>query len=428
MLHILSMKPKTKALGIWTLPSEAEVYRVPLLQHIGKPAIPVVKAGDHVQMYQLLGKAAEGLSANIHSPVSGKVLEVKDIALADGTMVPGVIIENDHQEEAAPLLPQDDGTRESVLNILKEAGIAGEGGAQFPTDVKYRVGNQKINTLIINGTECEPYLTADYALMADRTKDLLDGILIIQSLLQAEKVVITVEKQNKDLKYKFAPLLQQPTYAHIHFHILPNGYPQGGELQLIKSVTGIEVPRNVLPKDAGVIVSNVGTVYSVFRAVKERRPLISRIVTISGEKAESIGNYEIKIGTPLSHIFRTVGLYPEGKSIVLGGPMMGKPVCDPDAPIVKGSSGLLMLKEKSEERGHCISCGYCVEACPMRLMPLKFEELVRKGNYAQLNSYGLSNCIECAACEYTCPANVPLISSIKEGKNKLKQLAHDAKK
>lgn len=427
MLHILSMKPKTKVLGIWKLP-EADVYRVPLLQHIGKPAIPVVKAGDHVLMYQLLGKAAEGLSANIHSPVSGTVREVKDIALADGTLVPGIVIENDYKEEVAPLLPQDDGTKESILNILKEAGIVGEGGAQFPTDVKYSVGKQPIETLIINGTECEPYLTADYSLMADRTKDLLDGILIAQSLLQAENVIITVEKQNMDLKYKFAPLLRQQAYSHIKFHILADGYPLGGELQLIKSVTGKEIPRNCLPKDAGVIVSNVGTIHSIFRAVKERRPLISRIMTISGEKAEAIGNYEVKIGTPLSHIVKSVGLYTEGKSIVLGGPMMGKPVCDIDAPIVKGSSGLLLLKEKKETRGHCISCGYCVEACPMHLMPMKFEELVRKEKYTQLARYGLSNCIECAACEYTCPANVPLISSIKEGKNKLKQLAHDAHK
>lgn len=422
MMHIFSMKEKTKAIQVKPI-TDATIFYIPLLQHIGKPTEPIVQFGDYVRQYQLIGKAVERMSANIHSPVSGTVIDIRDIALADGSAVLAVIIENDYKYEEL-LLQKDDKGIKSIVDIIKDAGIVGEGGAQFPTNLKYNIGDKKINILIINGTECEPYLTADYALMSEFTENVLKGINIINSVLKAKDIVIVIEEQNKELKEKFASFLSQKDYSNIRIQILPNTYPQGGELQVIKSVTGMELSRTILPKDAGVIVNNVGTVYTVYQAIENRKPLISRIITISGEKSKNYGNYEVKIGTPISHILKELDIVSDNKNIILGGPMMGKYVSDINVPIIKGSSGVLFLEQKTNKQNHCISCGYCVEVCPMHLMPMKFEEIFRTGKYFKLEKYSLSNCIECAACEYICPSNVPLIRSIKEGKNKLKELVN----
>lgn len=423
MMHIFSMKEKTKDIGIKSI-ADPVFFQVPLLQHIGKPAEPLVRPGDYVDQYQLIGKAAGGISANIHSPVSGTVQDIAEIPLFNGSKVPAVFIENDYKYKRVPFLQEEDEAEKSIVDIIKDAGIVGEGGAQFPTNIKYDIGDKKIGTFIINGTECEPYLTADYALMSEFTEDVLKGIRIVNAVFNAKDVVIVMEEQNRELREKFAPFLTQNDYKDIRIQILPNTYPQGGELQVIKSVTGMELSRTELPKDAGVIVSNVGTIYAVYQAVEKHKPLISRFITVSGEKSKNYGNYEVKIGTPVSHILKELGISAENTDIVLGGPMMGKHVTDANVPVIKGTSGVLLLKEKNDKRNHCISCGYCVEVCPMHLMPMKFEEIFRSGKYFKLEKYSLNNCIECAACEYICPSNVPLIKSIKEGKTKLKELIH----
>lgn len=425
-MHIFSMKNKTKRMGIQKIP-DAPILYTPLLQHIGQPAIPQVKIGELVYKYQLIGLATGGISANVHSPVSGEVIDIKDYPLADGTLVPTVIIENDFKEKEIECIASSIvATSEQIVEIIANCGIVGEGGAQFPTAIKYMLEGNKINTFIVNGTECEPYLTADFALMEQHAEELLNGIEVINRVLEANDVVITIEEQNKILQYVFKPFLERNEYNNIRIVILPNQYPQGGELQLIKSITGIELPRNQRPRDIGVIVSNVATIYSVYKAVYQNIPLISRFITISGEKLKNnkYGNYEVKIGTPVSHILQTLEIEGDHKNIVLGGPMMGKQIENLSAPITKGSSGILFLKEKDNKRNHCISCGYCVEVCPMHLMPMKFEEIYRKGKFYKLDKYSISNCVECAACEYICPSNVPLISSIKEGKIKSKELAN----
>lgn len=424
MMHIFSMKGKTKKLEIEKLKAPPVLY-IPLSQHIGAPAQPIVKVGETVKKYQLIGQASSVLSANIHSPVSGTVLDIANYTLADGTSVPSIIIENDGKNEEIALTPIDSASSEKqIIEAIRNAGIVGEGGAQFPTDMKYDLGESQINTFIINGTECEPFLTADYALMAQHAEQLLEGISIVNRILKAKDVVITIEKQNKELIRILEPLLNKDNNKNIRLVVLPNEYPQGGELQLIKSVTGVELLRNKRPKDIGVIVNNVGTIYAIYQAVVEGRPVVSRIITVSGDKSQKFGNYEVLIGTPVSFILNTLDISTNNKRLVLGGPMMGKGVTNPDAPILKGSSGVLLLHEDKKRQHNCISCGYCVDVCPMHLMPMKFEEIYREGRFFKLEKYHIGNCIECGACEYICPSNVPLIESIKQGKIRLKELAN----
>ena len=425
MMHIFSMKRQTKKRAIEQI-DDAPVLYLSLSQHIGKPAEPIVAVGDKVKKYQLIAQAAGNMSANVHAPVSGVVKSIDKHPLADGVEVDMIVLENDFQNEEIdiPSLKSEDLTADQIINLIKEAGIVGEGGAQFPTHIKYVLQGHKIDTFIINGTECEPYLTADYILMKERAAELFKGISVVNRILNASDIVLSIEEQNKDLLSVFAPFLNLPEYNRIRVKVLPNEYPQGGELQLIKSVTGKVLPRGVLPRDNGIIVSNAGTIYSVYNAVVEQKPLVKRVVTISGEESKRIGNLEVSIGTPLSHILQTQGLpgIPDEDLLVLGGPMMGKNVVNVSAPITKGSSGVLLFKKKKIRRNNCISCGYCVDVCPMHLMPMKFEENYRKERYSQLEKYSLSQCIECAACEYICPSDVPLIESIKLGKQKLRSL------
>jgi len=426
MMRIFSMKGKTKKKRIEQL-ADASYLHIPLHDYLNCNFEPLVKVGDKIKKYQLIGQTTNGFYTCIHAPVSGCVYDIKDVQYADGRVIPIIVLENDFMEtEAEPVL-QNPGhesyTPEQLLEIIAKSGVVGQGGAQFPTATKYAIGDNKINTFIINGTECEPYLTSDYALMAERSEELFKGIHIINRILHAEDIVITIEEQNKELQGIFAPLLKQKEYNRFRVVILPDEYPQGGELQLIKSVTGKELPRNIRPVETGIIVNNVGTVYAVYQAVANLRPVVSRIVTVSGEKAAIYGNYEVKIGTTVGHIIETLGLATNKNTVVLGGPMMGRATTDWSAPITKGTAGILIFKERELKRNNCISCGYCVDVCPMKLMPMKFEEYYRKEKYFSLERYSISSCIECAACEYICPSNVPLIESIKEGKSKLKQLA-----
>ncbi|MFV0468343.1 MAG: electron transport complex subunit RsxC [Dysgonomonas sp.] len=423
MMHIFSAKSKTKKKKIEPL-EDAPILYIPLQQHIGKAAVPVVEIGETVKRFQLIGKASDYISANIHSPVSGTVKDLTWHSLADGSQVHVVVIENDFKNTELEHHDETDLeklTASEILEMIKNAGIVGEGGAQFPTHVKYDIKDKKIDTFIVNGTECEPYLTNDYALMNEVSSRLFVGISIINNILKANKIVICIEEQNKELIFSFNMLMNKPEYSNIKIKILPNKYPQGGELQLIKSVTGKELKKGSLPAESGVIVSNVGTIISVYGAVVHGRPLVERVITVSGDNLQGAGNYIMKIGTPIKHIADAlkVNTNPDTRLVVLGGPMMGKAVTNLMAPVMKGSSGILTFARKEDKRSNCISCGYCIDVCPMHLIPLKFEELYRKGRYDKLSEYNIVDCIECAACEYICPSDVPLIESIKNGKTKI---------
>lgn len=431
------MKRFTRGMTIQTLPAP-EVCYVSLSQHIGRPASPMVKVGDRVLMYQPIGRAAEGLSAMVHSPVSGTVEAIGPLTLAGGRTAEGITIRNDGRDEAFPLTPLDLGhlTAQRFTDAIRQAGIVGMGGAQFPTAVKYASGDRCIDTLIINGMECEPYLTADYALMASRAEAIVRAMALVGSQLHVKRAVLAIEHQNRDLVKVFTPYIEEMRGVNLSIRVLADGYPQGSELQLIRYVTGIEVPKNKLPRDYGVVVTNVATLHAIWEAVTEGRPLVRRILTVSGPGAgEAAGNYEVRIGTPVGHIIRTLGIDATDCNVILGGPMMGQPVAGPGelteptassaqqqfveselTPLTKGSSGLLFLPVRAYTSTHCINCGYCAEVCPMHLRPMRFAELARRGRADKMGAEGIDACLVCAACEYACPARVPLISAIREGK------------
>ena len=426
-MKIESMKHVTKKIGLTTM-KDPEFFYVPLSQHIGQVAKETVKVGDYVHRYEKIGEVSGKVSSMVHSPVSGKVTEIIEKPAANGKKVKTVVIKNDFKYkeiETEKRRIEEVGTfrRDEILEIIKEAGIVGEGGAQFPTHVKYDIGYKKIDTFIVNGAECEPYLTADYTIMSNYVEDLLGGIKIAEKLLRPREVVIGIEEENIDIAEHIEVIIKQSRLFNVKIQVLPTAYPQGSELQLIRSVTGKEIKKSEIPGNHGIIVSNVGTVKSMYDAFTEGKPLVERVVTVSGEKVKTKGNYLLKVGTPLSHIIEQ--LNPEDNAkIVFGGPMMGEEVTETSTPVVKGTSGILFLSKDidSVKRENCISCGYCVDVCPMGLMPMKFAESYRKEQYEKLVTvYHLDNCIECGACEYVCPSRVPLIKSIKEGKEKLRE-------
>lgn len=429
MMHIESMKDKTKGKKIIPLKAP-HLLHVPLPELFGNKPEPVVETGERVKKYQVIGQAKEGFPAKVHSPVSGIVKKIGNILQADGKDGLCITIENDYQEEIdetqeKELVPKGY-TSEELLRIVKDAGIVGEGGARFPTAVKYDVADKEIKTFFVNSAECEPYLTADYIIMKEKTAEFFEGIYLANLILKAKEVVIGIERQNKELEDIFAPFFKQEKYKDYKLEIVPDEYTQGGQLQLIDTIKGIEIPDDASSADYGYIMSNTGTVYAIYEAVVKHKPLIERIVTVSGEKSDNYGNYRIKIGTPVGHILDTIEYTKKDPMIIMGGPMMGKYIYDLDTPIHKGAGGVLMLKKENIERLSCIGCGYCVDVCPMYLMPMKYEEHYRKKKYHKLKKYSIDDCIDCGSCEYICPCNVPLMESIFKGKSKLKELENEA--
>ena len=433
-MKIESMKHMTKLKKLEKLP-DPEYFFIPLSQHIGQVAKETVKKGDYVRQYEKIGEITGNISSNIHSPVSGSVEDIIENPLSNGVKVKTVKIKNDFEYNQMELEKIDISDicklpKKKILEKIKEAGIVGEGGAQFPTYVKYSIGEKKIRTLILNGAECEPYLTSDYTVMKEYAEEMFNGIKIVDRLLDPEEIVIGIENENRNLEDVLLPIIKRDKLEKIRIQILPTAYPQGSELQLIKSVTGKELRKGSIPVDSGVIVSNVGTIKSVYYAVSEGIPVTERVVTISGEKLNKIGNYLLKIGTPLKHI--TDKLSPANDSkIVFGGPMMGTEVEFIDrnktVPVIKGTSGILFLSREidSIQRENCISCGACVDVCPMGLLPLYFEKYYSDGKIKKLLRLNIESCIECGACEYACPSRVPLISSIKNGKAEIRQLGKE---
>lgn len=405
--------------AIRELPAPQRVV-IPLSQHIGAPASALVKKGDTVLMGQKIGEASSFVSAPVHASVSGKVVGIENVEVASGAVVPAVVIENDYQDTWAELHPADHPetlTAAELQEIVREAGIVGLGGATFPTAVKLTPAEGKtIEKLIINGAECEPYLTADHRLMLEKPTEIIDGLHLMMLALDVKEAIIGVEDNKMDAIQ--ALLSASNGVEGIKIQALPVMYPQGGEKQLIYATTRKKVPAGGLPIDVGCVVCNVGTVYAVQQAIREGKPLIQRVATMGG-LVNNPGNFLFRIGTTVDKLIDACGgLQPDVVKLISGGPMMGAALAHANIPMTKGTSGILALGKEAVEKPEnpCINCGRCVQACPMRLIPTKLDLMVRAGNYDEAEANGVLNCMECGACTFACPAKRLLTQSCRTGK------------
>lgn len=403
--------------AIVRLPAPPRVI-IPLSQHIGAPAKALVKKGDLVKVGQLIGQASGYVSANVHASVSGKVWDVQPCLLASGMSVPAVIIDNDYKDEWVELHPAaqpENLSADELRRIVTEAGIVGLGGATFPTAVKLNPAPGKtIEKLVINGAECEPYLTADHRLMLEHAEEVIQGIRIVMKALGIKEALIGVEDNKPDA---IAALTAAATEG-MTVKALPVRYPQGGEKQLVYALTRRKVPAGGLPLDVGVAVCNVGTCYAIQQAVCLGKPLIERITTVGG-LVEKPGNFLVRIGSTVEQLLDACGGVQDGvKQMIYGGPMMGMAIARTDIPVTKGCSGILALGQEAKEplESACIRCGRCLRACPMQLMPAKLDALSRAQRFDQAEKLGVMNCMECGVCTFVCPAKRSLTQSCRTAK------------
>jgi electron transport complex protein RnfC len=400
---------------------------IPLKQHIGMPAVAVVKKGDTVKVGQLLAKSTGFVSANIHSSVSGIVLKVEEAPDGSGYTTQRIVIEvkGDEWEKgidlSKTLIKNCCLDAKAIVDKIHALGIVGLGGATFPTHVKMTVpSGMQAEMLIINGAECEPYLTADHRLMLEKGEEILVGATILMSVLQVKKAVIGIESNKKDAIAHLQRLCI--TYQGIEVVPLKVKYPQGGEKQMIKAITGREAPSGALPIAVGVVVSNVGTAFAVYEAVQKNKPLVERIVTVTGDFLSSPANFSVRIGAPVKQLIEAVGGMPKdtGK-IIMGGPMMGKAIVSTATPVVKGTSGIVCINEKKAKRDtmqHCIRCSRCVAVCPIGLEPYLLMSLSERQLWERSRKIQIMDCIECGSCSFTCPSKRPLLDYIRLGKHK----------
>jgi len=408
------------------LPPEG-IVRIFVSQHIGAQAECIVAKGDKVKTGQLIAKANGFVSANVHSSVSGTVLSIEDIADYHGFKKPAICIqvEGDEWDEnitRSPEINRDlSKSAGEILEKITQAGLVGLGGATFPTHVKLSIPQGKTaKGIIINGAECEPYLTSDHRVMLERGEELLIGIQLLKKVLNVDKAYIGIETNKQDAIDSLTKLTAN--YGGIEIVSLKPRYPQGGEKQLIKSITGLEVPDRALPIETGYVVFNVATTVAVYEAVQKNKPLFEKAVTVTGKNMEEQKNFMVRIGTPLSQVLKSIGGIPENTGkIISGGPMMGHAISNLDAPTMKGSSSVLFITDGESKRGtksNCIRCAKCVEACPMGLEPYLLCKLAELNKLEELKENSVHACIECGSCLYTCPANVPLFDYIKLGKTR----------
>ena len=416
---------KDKAIEVIELPNEV---LIPMIQHIGAPATPIVQKGDRVLTGQLIGQATGFVSANIHSPISGTVTAIDAYPNGQGQRRIMIAIKRDGDEwlesidRSTELKRECNLSSKEIIEKVKDAGIVGLGGAQFPTHVKLSIPDgQKAEMLIVNGVECEPYLTSDYRNMLERAEMMLTGVEILMRALNVERAVIGVENNKPDAIAHLEEVIARDNYRGIEEMPLKMRYPQGGEKQLIAAVTGRQVaPPPALPISEGVVVSNVSTAIAVYEAVQKNKPLIERVVTITGKHLGSTHNFLTRLGTPLNSLLELAGGLPEGDVKLLnGGPMMGRAIVDITGPINKGCSGITVLSGNEAARGKenvCIKCAKCVEACPMGLEPYLLSKLAKLQKWDMAEEHNTIDCIECGCCSYTCPSYIPLLDYIRIGK------------
>ena len=406
-------------------PLQGEVMVYPLSQHIGAPAKPLVAKGDHVLKGQIIAEAGGFISANVLSSVSGTVKAIEPHRVAVGDMVNSIVIENDGAFEEVEYTPCEDVTalsKEEIVNKVKEAGVVGMGGAGFPTHVKLSPKEpEKIEYVIANCAECEPYLTADYRRMLENPEELIGGMKIILQLFDHAKGVLGIEDNKPDCIEKLTELVKDE--PRIEVCPLQTKYPQGGERQLIYAVTGRAINSKMLPADAGCIVDNVETIIAVYRAVKLGRPVTNRISTITGDAIANPGNFLYSIGTSYAELVEAAGGFKtQPEKIISGGPMMGFAMFSLDIPTTKTSSSLLCLSKdevSKVEPSACINCGRCVEACPEQLIPSRLAKFSNNGLAEAFESWHGLECVECGSCSFVCPARRQLAQSIKTMKKQV---------
>lgn len=408
--------------GVLPLPQQVVI---PVAQHIGAPASPVVKKGDMVKAGEVIATGQGFVSANIHSSVSGKVLKIDKMPDSTGYKQLSVVIDVEGDEWDPAIDRSDKVVREITLSaeeIVKKCnamGIVGMGGATFPSHVKLSVPpGKKCDVLIINGVECEPYLTSDHRIMIERGEELLTGVTVIMKALGVERAIIGIENNKPDAIKNLSSLAVG--FGGISVQPLSVKYPQGGEKQLIKALINREVPSGKLPIEVGTVVHNVGTAVAVYEAVQKNKPLIERVVTVTGKNLARPCNLLVRIGTPVADLINFAGGIPESTAkIVNGGPMMGKAISTPEVPVTKGTSGIILFPEEEAVRnpsGPCIRCGKCITACAMGLEPFLLMTLASKALTERMEKERIMDCMECGSCSYICPASRPLLDYIRLGK------------
>jgi len=425
MVRLEEHKTETENKAIEKIPLPPKVY-ISLSQHLGKICEPQVKIGDYVFTGQRIGSAQANVYAPVHASVSGKVTSIQDWPHPVLGRSKAIAIESDGKDSCQPSSASpkqeeiDRLTPEQIRTIVLEAGIVGMGGASFPTYIKLNPP-KPVDTLIINGAECEPYLTGDYRLMIEKTKEILQGIELVARCLGIKQVYIAIEDNKPEAIKAFSHT------SHVTRHrlqILKTQYPQGSEKQLIKNILGKEVPSGKLPFDIGVVVHNVATVFAVYEAVYLNKPLYERVVTVAGSCISNPKNLLVRIGTPIKDLIDFCGpLKEDPAKIIIGGPMMGIAQFSDKVPVIKPTTGILLFNKKEaifNEELPCIRCGVCVRECPVFLMPTLISLASQKGLWPQAKIYGVSDCIECGICSYVCPANIRLVQHIKRAKIEVK--------
>ncbi|MBR0112080.1 MAG: electron transport complex subunit RsxC [Bacteroidales bacterium] len=414
--------------AIEVLPLPPVVY-VSVSQHLGAPAVPCVAVGDKVKAGQVVAEPGGFISAYVHSPVSGTVKSIgprKDIAGRPVTHIE-IVVEGDEWAEgidlSPELVPEIPTDRAAVLEKIKAAGVVGLGGATFPTHVKLNPPPEsKAECLIIDGAECEPYLTSDYRIMVERPDEIVVGAAIMQMVLGGCRAVLAVEDNKPEAIEALRASVARLGYANMEVAPLKCKYPQGSEKQLIDAVLGRQTKPGALPISVGAVVQNAGTALAVYEAVQKNKPLVTNVLTVTGDclSGEKMHNYLFRAGMTLSYIAEYAGGVPaDAAKIVSGGPMMGKPIANLDAATVKGSPAILYLSEEATRRGKegpCIRCGRCADACPMGLEPFLLNRLAKAGDIEALKENEVLNCIECGCCLYSCPAYIPLLDRIRTAK------------
>ena len=417
-VHPTERKEFTEHLPLERFP-DPETVVIPLSMHAGAPANPVVQVGDTVKVGQVIGESAGFISSPVHSSVSGTVTAIENHGHATRGECLSVVIRSDGKntlhESVQPHKGLDDLTPDEIVEIVRDAGIVGMGGAGFPTSVKLKPA-KPVDTILLNGCECEPLLTADHRVLLEFADDVIFGLKAIIKATGAEKGLIVIEDNKPDA----IELMKEKTagYDNMDVVVARTKYPQGVEKMLIKRVTGRKVPSGGLPADVGCIVSNISTTKAISDAIQKGMPLIERVVTVTGEKLKKPGNYIVKIGTNTKDLIDYCGgLTDDDVTIKAGGPMMGFVLSDLNVPIMKGSNGIIAVETDHTVEQPCIKCGRCMDVCPMELSPLYFAKYADEENWQGMKDKNVMDCVECRCCEYICSSKIPLVAKIKAGKN-----------